>query len=47
MDRITQSMMEAFKDDLSVNVSETSLLFEHFCNFCVVNDVYGLSDFNL
>lgn len=47
MDRITQSMMEAFKADLSININDDSLLFEYFSNYCVVNNVYGLNDFDV
>lgn len=47
MDRITQSMIEAFKEDLSVNIDDISLLFEYFSNYCVVNDVYGINDFDV
>lgn len=47
MDRITQSMIEAFKEDLSVNIDNISLLFEYFSNYCVVNDVYGMNDFDI
>lgn len=47
MDRITQSMIEAFKEDLSVNIDDISLLFEYFSNYCVVNDVYGVNDFDV
>lgn len=47
MDRITQSMMEAFKEDLSVNIDDISLLFEYFSNYCVVNNVYGINDFDV
>lgn len=47
MDRITQSMMKAFKEDLSVNIDDITLLFEYFANYCVVNNVYGISDFDI
>lgn len=47
VDRITQSMMEAFKEDLSVNIDDISLLFEYFSNYCVVNNVYGINDFDV
>ncbi|MBQ7254975.1 MAG: AIPR family protein [Oscillospiraceae bacterium] len=47
MDRITQSMMEAFKTDLSVSENDPTLLFEHFVNYCIVNNVYGLNDFDI
>ncbi len=47
VDRITQSMMEAFKEDLSVNIDDEHLLFECFSNYCVVNYVYGTSDFDV
>lgn len=47
VDRITQSMMEAFKKDLSVNIDDEHLLFECFSNYCVVNYVYGTSDFDV
>lgn len=47
MDRITQSMVDAFKNDLNIGILDTSTLFEYFSNYCVVNNVYGLSDFDL
>ena len=47
MDRITQSMMDAFKADLNIGIDDTSLLFESFSNYCVVNNVYGLNDFDI
>lgn len=47
MDRITQSMIEAFKEDLSINIDDIPLLFEYFSNYCVVNDVYGITDFDV
>lgn len=47
MDRITQSMVDAFNNDLNIGILDTSTLFEYFSNYCVVNNVYGLSDFDL
>ena len=40
VDRITQSMMDAFKADLNISIDDVSLLFEYFSNYCVVNNVY-------
>ena len=47
VDRITQSMMDAFKADLNISIDDVSLLFEYFSNYCVVNNVYGLNDFDV
>lgn len=47
MDRITQSMVDAFKHDLNLNFGDLALLFEYFSNYCVVNNVYGINDFDL
>lgn len=47
MDRITQSMVESFKNNQGLDVDDTSLLFEYFVNYCVVNSVYGVDDFDL
>ena len=47
MDRITQSMLNAFQNDLSLNFNDSALLFEHFSNYCVVNNIYGTNDFDL
>ena len=33
MDRITQSMLNAFQNDLSLNFNDSALLFEHFSNY--------------
>ena len=46
MDRITQSMVDAFKKDFNITLSDPSLLFECFANYCVVNSVYGSNDFD-
>lgn len=32
MDRITQSMLDAFQHDLSLNFNDSTLLFEYFSN---------------
>lgn len=47
MDRITQSMLEAFQNDFSLSFNDSALLFEYFSNYCVVNNVYGINDFDL
>lgn len=47
MDRITQSMVDAFQRDLNINFDDLTLLFEYFSNYCVVNSVYGINDFDL
>ncbi len=46
MDRITQSMVESFKSNQEIHAEDT-LLFEYFINFCVVNNIYGTSDFDI
>ena len=40
MDRITQSMIDSFKSNQSLNIDDSSELFEYFVNYCVVNNVY-------
>ena len=47
MDRITQSMVESFKNSQGLTISETDVLFEYFVNYCTINNVYGLNDFDL
>lgn len=47
MDRITQSMIDSFKRNQSLNIDDDSELFEYFVNYCVVNNVYGSNDFDL
>lgn len=47
MDRITQSMIDSFKNNQSLNMDDASELFEYFVNYCVVNNIYGSDDFDL
>lgn len=47
MDRITQSMLDAFKNNQNLDICDVALLFEYFSNYCVVNSVYGLNDLDL
>lgn len=47
MDRITQSMVNSFKNSQSLNIEDASELFEYFVNYCVVNNIYGSNDFDL
>lgn len=47
LDRITQSMLDAFQNDLSLSFNDSALLFEYFSNYCVVNTIYGTNDFDL
>ena len=47
MDRITQSMIDSFKNNQSLNIDDASELFEYFVNYCVVNNIYGSNDFDL
>lgn len=47
MDRITQSIVEAFSDSQNLSNLESTLLFEYFVNYCVVNNVYGQNNFDL
>ena len=47
MDGITQSMIDSFKSNQSLNIDDDSELFEYFVNYCVVNNVYGSNDFDL
>ena len=47
MDRITQSMVDSFKQDQNINMSDETLAFEYFVNNCVVNHENGSADFDL
>lgn len=48
MDRITEALVDSFKINQSLNnMRDTTLLFEYFSNFCVVNNVYGTDDFDI
>lgn len=47
MDRITQSMVESFSVSQDLGITDPSLLFEYFVNYCCVNSVYGLNNFDL
>lgn len=47
MDRITKSLMDSFKCNQSLGINDGTLLFEYFTNYCVVNNVYGTSDFDI
>lgn len=47
MDRITQSMVEAFKNSHNLYIDDKSILFEYFVNYCVINNLYGLNNFDL
>ena len=41
MDMITQSMLDAFQNDISLSFNDSAILFEYFSNYCVVNNIYG------
>lgn len=47
MDRITSSMIDEFKKSESLESLSNTELFEYFANYCVVNNVYGLDDFDI
>lgn len=47
MDRITQSMVESFKNSQGISSTDIPSVFESFVNYCVVNNVYGTSDFEI
>ena len=47
MDRITQSMLESFKQSSGISLGNQTLEFEYFVNDCVVCNEYGLHDFDL
>lgn len=47
MDRITQSMLDSFKNNQSLYIDDIALLFEYFSNYCVVSNIYGSSDFDI
>lgn len=40
MDRITQNLVETFKEEHCIDYSDMSLVFEYFTNYSVVNSVY-------
>lgn len=47
MDKITESMVEAFKTSTGITFSNKSLEFEYFVNDCVIYNEYGAADFDL
>lgn len=47
MDRITQSMVDAFSTEYGIDRKDTTKLFEHFANYCVTNYEYGVNDFEV
>ena len=47
MDKITESMVEAFKTSTGITFSNESLEFEYFVNDCVIYNEYGAADFDL
>ncbi|MBQ8977141.1 MAG: AIPR family protein [Succinivibrionaceae bacterium] len=46
-DRITKSMVEEFLKSENRSFSDESKSFEHFSNYCVLNQIYGANDFEL
>lgn len=47
MDRITQSMVDSFINDQNLGITDLTVLFEYFVNYCAVNNVYGSNGFDL
>lgn len=47
MDRITQSMVESFEKSQGITSTDIPAVFESFVNYCVVNNAYGTSDFDV
>lgn len=47
MDRITESMLNSFREKQSLTSTDDSYVFEQFVNYCVVHNVFGSSDFEL
>jgi hypothetical protein len=47
MDRITQSMIDSFKNNQGFYMFDLPKIFEYFANYCVVNNIYGSSDFDI
>lgn len=47
MDRITQSMVDSFDNSQNLGITKPTVLFEYFVNYCVINNVYGSSSFDL
>jgi hypothetical protein len=47
MDRITKSMIDSFSSSWNLGITDSTLLFEYFVNYCVVNNVYGTNNFDL
>ncbi|MEY9095889.1 AIPR family protein [Paenibacillus sp. RC84] len=43
MDRITKSYLDDFSKSQQITISDTSKLFEHFVNFCIVSKEYDES----
>lgn len=47
MDRITKSMIDSFSNSWNLGITDPTLLFEYFVNYCAVNNVYGANNFDL
>ena len=47
MDRITSSLIRQFSDDYELHLSNDTVLFEYFCNFCAATNENGLDDIEL
>lgn len=47
MDRITQSMVDSFANSQNLGITDSTVLFEYFVNYCAVNNVYGSNNFDL
>ena len=47
MDRITQSMVDSFANSQNLGITDSTVLFEYFVNYCAVNNVYGSNSFDL
>ena len=46
MDRITKSLVDEFLHNENRSYDD-SVAFEHFSNYCVLNNIYGSNDFEL
>ena len=47
MDRITESMLDTFKENFEITNTDTARVFEDFVNYCVINNEFGSTDFDI
>lgn len=47
MDRITSSLIRQFSNDYELHLTDDTILFEYFCNFCASTNENGLDNIEL